>query len=352
MYKEHYSFGDLTDIMEKLRAPGGCPWDREQDHESLKKYLIEETYEVLEAIDKKSDADLCEELGDVLLQVVFHANIAKAFGIGDVIDGICKKMISRHPHVFGEAVADTSEEVLIRWEQIKRGEKGITRMAAPLRNVPANLPALMRAYKVQQKAADAGFDWDGVWPVLDKVREELDELRDALKAEELAAGQSGAAARGGARHGAGEAHGVGESGSSRRAGDEPNGAPEEAADGGAAPDATETRADASGEPEMSSAARDEAAQGGAALCEAENRAAVLEEAGDLFFAAVNLSRFARVHPELALTAATEKFISRFEAMEAIAGGDGKSLEGMAPGEMDGYWERAKASLRGRAAEAR
>ncbi|MDR3121501.1 MAG: nucleoside triphosphate pyrophosphohydrolase [Clostridiales bacterium] len=252
--QERFSFDDLVAVMETLRAPGGCPWDREQDHVSLKRYLIEEAYEVLEAIDEKDETLLCEELGDVLLQVVFHANIA-AFDIGDVISGVCKKMVTRHPHIFGSVVAETSEAVLTNWEQIKREEKDLTDRSSVLKRVPHNLPALMRAYKVQQKARDAGFDWDDIGPVLGKAAEELDEVREAL-----AAG----------------------------------------------------RADA-----------------------------VQDEIGDLLFAVVNLSRFAKVHPELALTAATEKFIRRFEAMERLAEKDGRALDGMSLTEMDAYWKNVK-----------
>jgi len=252
---ERRTFDDLLGVMDALLGEGGCPWDREQTHDSLKRYLIEEAYETLEAIDAKDDALLCEELGDVLLQIVFHAKIAGAFGVDDVISGVCKKMISRHPHVFGAADAKTSDAVLRNWEKIKRDEMGLGSQADVLRRVPANLPALMRAYKVQQKARDVGFDWDDVKPLFDKAEEELGELREAV------------------------ASGDGKS--------------------------------------------------------------IEEEFGDLLFAMVNLSRFVGVHPELALAAATEKFIGRFAAMEAAIRGDGRRFDEMSLAEMDVYWERVK-----------
>lgn len=169
----------LIDIMGVLRSKEGCPWDREQTHESLKRYLIEETYEYLEAVDLKDKPHMCEELGDVLLQVVFHAQLANEngdFNIEDVINGICEKMIHRHPHVFADVSAETSSEVLKNWEEIKKEEKGNINQASVLQEVPINLPALMRSYKVQQKAAQVGFDWDNPSDVFAKIREEIDEL--------------------------------------------------------------------------------------------------------------------------------------------------------------------------------
>ena len=257
--KDQFTFNDLIRIMEKLRAPDGCPWDREQTHVSLKRYLIEESYEVLEAIDLQNDAMLCEELGDVLLQIVFHANVSESFSIDDVITGICKKMITRHPHVFGNTTVANADEVLVNWEQIKQQEKGIKDHATILKKVPPNLPALMRAYKVQQKAADAKFDWDQIEPVFDKIQEELSEVREAM-------------------------------------------------------------AD-------------------------KNPEAITDETGDLLFAMVNLSRFLKVHPELALTTATEKFIRRFEKMETMIQLEQKVLEDMSLAQMDLYWEKAKTALR-------
>jgi len=174
----------LIDIMEVLRSKEGCPWDREQTHKTLKKYLIEETYEYLEVVDLEDKSRMCEELGDVLLQVVFHAQIANEngdFNIDDVIDVICEKMIHRHPHVFGDVSAETSSEVLKNWEEIKKKEKGNIDQASVLQDVPINLPALMRGYKVQQKAAQVGFDWDDTAYVFAKIREEIDELEEQYK---------------------------------------------------------------------------------------------------------------------------------------------------------------------------
>ena len=189
-YKEKYGFADLVEIMALLRSGDGCPWDREQDHESLKKYLIEETYEVLEAIDSGDSGKICEELGDVLLQVVFHAQIAGeagTFDINDVADGICRKMISRHTHVFGNDRAETPEQVLSNWEAIKRKEKGEPEniYTEGMKSVPQHLPALMRGYKVQQKAAEAGFDWDDTADVIAKVEEEIAELREAYEGGQI-----------------------------------------------------------------------------------------------------------------------------------------------------------------------
>ena len=179
-----YRFRHLVEIMETLRAPEGCPWDREQDHTTLKQYLIEETYEVLEAIDLKDRNKLAEELGDVLLQVVFHAQIAREhgeFGIGDVITGVCRKMIDRHPHIFGDIRVSTSAEVLNNWEAIKKQEKGFQSQTQVLKDVPSNLPALMRSCKVQKKAAQVGFDWDRAEDALAKVEEELRELKEVYQ---------------------------------------------------------------------------------------------------------------------------------------------------------------------------
>ncbi|HZK70644.1 MAG TPA: nucleoside triphosphate pyrophosphohydrolase [Clostridia bacterium] len=182
--KEKYSLQDLCFIMETLRGPGGCPWDCEQNHDTLKGYLIEETYEVIEAINLKDDKMICEELGDVLLQVVFHSSIAKgkgAFNIDDVIKGISEKMILRHPHVFGNVKADTSEEVLKNWDEIKKKEKGTETQSDVMKKIPKELPALLRSYKVQQKAAKVGFDWDNTDDVIAKIEEELCEVKMAIK---------------------------------------------------------------------------------------------------------------------------------------------------------------------------
>ena len=179
-----YSFDDLVDIMEKLRRPGGCPWDAEQTHESIKKCMIEETYEVIEALDSGDMVKVYDELGDLLLQVVFHAQIAKDngdFDIGDVTNAICTKLIRRHPHVFGDEKLTTSEDVLDKWDDIKKHEKGEKSTTETLKSVAVSLPALMRAQKVQAKAAKVGFDWRDVSGALDKIHEETRELEEAIE---------------------------------------------------------------------------------------------------------------------------------------------------------------------------
>lgn len=172
--------------MARLRGEGGCPWDREQTHESLKPYIIEEAYEVLETIDEGDMDGLKEELGDLLLQTVFHSRLAEEagiFNINDVLNAICDKLVRRHPHVFGESEADTSEKVLKQWKEIKKGEKPDADTKPLLEKAaPAGLPALMRAMKVQEKASSAGFDWEGWRGAFDKVEEELRELRHAFDA--------------------------------------------------------------------------------------------------------------------------------------------------------------------------
>ncbi len=254
--RERFGFEDLVRIMGVLRGPGGCPWDREQTHETLRPYLIEEAYEAVDAIDSGDSLALADELGDVLLQVVFHAEVARQhadFDIADVTTAICHKMITRHAHIFGDAHCATAQDVLVSWDKIKQKERGQTTQGEVLRSVPKYLPALMRAAKVQKKAANVGFDWDRAQGALAKVYEEADELRAELEK-------------------------------------------------GASPD---------------------------------------EEAGDLLFAAVNALRLAGVQPELALSAATEKFITRFAKMEAVILADGGDLSRMTLPEMDVYWAKIK-----------
>ena len=258
MLKEKYSFEDLLNIMKLLRSENGCPWDREQNHETLKKYLIEETYEVLEAIDLKDKDKLCEELGDLLLQIVFHAQIAseqKEFTMDDVIAGVCRKMVLRHTHVFGEAKADTADDVVANWEEIKKKEKGMKSQTEVLKSVPSNLPALMRSYKVQQKAAQVGFDWDDIEDAFSKVLEEIDVLKHVFKSKDVER--------------------------------------------------------------------------------------IKDELGDALFSIVNLSRFVKVQPELALTGTINKFIKRFEFIEKEAAKAGKTLQEMSLAQMDELWNEAK-----------
>jgi MazG family protein len=180
-------FGQLVEIMARLRGDNGCPWDREQSPESIKPYLLEETYEVLEAIDEQDSGKLCEELGDLLLQIVFHAQMAEeagAFTIGDVLTAINDKLIRRHPHVFGDVKAETAQEVLFNWEQIKQTERQRTsRQPSLLDGVPRELPALLRAHRLQEKASRVGFDWKEAQEVFRKVEEELHELRTAMQGQ-------------------------------------------------------------------------------------------------------------------------------------------------------------------------
>lgn len=182
-FKENYDINDLVDIVEILRSPEGCPWDREQDHKSIRRDFLEETYEVIEAINKDDRDGLLEELGDVLLQVVFHTQIEReksSFELSDVADGICKKMIERHPHVFGNVNAETSEQVLENWDVIKKHTKKQKSQTDSMLSIPREFPALMRADKVQKKAAKVGFDWDSVDGAFEKVSEELQELKEAV----------------------------------------------------------------------------------------------------------------------------------------------------------------------------
>lgn len=263
MLKDRYSFSDLLDIMKLLRSENGCPWDREQTHQSLKKYLIEETYEVLEALDLNNKDKISEELGDLLLQIVFHSEIGEeegTFDINDVITGVCRKMILRHTHIFGDAKADTPEEVVNNWEAIKKKEKGMENHTAVLKDVPSNLPALMRSYKVQQKAAQVGFDWDHVDDAFSKVEEEIKELKDVYKSK--------------------------------------------------------------------------------------NVEKITDELGDALFALVNVARFLKIQPELALTGTINKFINRFEYIEQQSLKAGKNLEEMTLAEMDELWNEAKIHISG------
>jgi MazG family protein len=181
-------FDNLVAIMDRLRGPDGCPWDRVQDNQTLRGYLLEECYEVADALDRRDSAGLCEELGDLLFQIVFLSRIAKEegrFTISDVIGGIADKMVRRHPHVFGSATADTAEQVVANWEEIKHGEKQGGQdepngKRSLLDGIPAALPALLRAHQLGTRAARVGFDWDKPSDILDKVDEELAELRRGI----------------------------------------------------------------------------------------------------------------------------------------------------------------------------
>ncbi|MBI1749966.1 MAG: nucleoside triphosphate pyrophosphohydrolase [Acidobacteria bacterium] len=286
-------FEALVKIQERLLAPGGCPWDREQTHDSLRTYLIEETYEVLETLEARDFKRLPGELGDLLLQIVFHAQLARQeghFDIRDVIERIHTKMVRRHPHVFGDARAANSKDVLKHWEQIKAEERaaGHEGSAAPagknsiLEGVSSTLPALLEAYQLTRRAANIGFDWADVEGILEKLKEETGELREHLGTQRTASG----------RH------------SGR-----PTGRPYKSAD--------------------------------AAMRNAETQERVEEEVGDLLFVAVNLSRFLNVDPEIALKKANRKFTSRFRAMEQEVSRRGGRLADVTREEMEALWERSK-----------
>lgn len=259
-FQDHYTFEDLLNIVRILRHPGGCPWDAEQTHESLRRCLMEETCEVLEAIDRKDDALLCEELGDVLLHVVFQASLAEdegKFDMNAVADGICKKMIYRHPHVFGSVQAATTDQVLDNWETLKRAEKGQETDTDTLKAVARTLPALWRAEKIQKKAAKSGFSWPDISGAMDKLSEEQEELRTAV-------------------------------------------------------------------------------------AEQSN---IREELGDVLFAAVAVARFAGIDPEEALQEASDKYISRFSAMEAQTARQSRRFADMTLEELVQAWNRAKETQR-------
>jgi len=180
-------FERLVGIMARLRAPGGCPWDREQNFDTIKPYLVEETYEVLDAIDRRDWPGLTEELGDLMLEAVFFAQMAaeeNKFRIDDSLDAVSEKLIRRHPHVFGDASAKTADDVKRRWDEIKADEKkskGVEQKSR-LESVPRNMPALVEAQQISSKAAGVGFDWENAEQVLDKLKEELDELAHARQA--------------------------------------------------------------------------------------------------------------------------------------------------------------------------
>lgn len=264
--KESYTLEDLLQIMRVLRSPEGCPWDREQTHQSIRRNFVEEVYEACEAIDLQDDPLLIEELGDVLLQVVFHAEIAREenrFDFDTVCDGICKKLIVRHPHIFGDLKLKTngSDEVLTNWEAIKNQTKHQTTYTESLKAVAKSLPALMRAEKVQGRAKRAGMDWNAVEPVVEKLGEEVREFSDAV------AGQGDLTA----------------------------------------------------------------------------------ELGDILFTAVNAARHLGIDSEEALNQATERFVTRFEAVEAQCQAASISMPEAGLETLDKFWEEAKQTETGREA---
>jgi nucleoside triphosphate diphosphatase len=281
-------------IMARLRAPGGCPWDREQTFDSIKPYTLEETYEVLEAIDNQDWDELSGELGDLLLQVLFYSEMSKeqgTFTIDEVLEKLTRKLIDRHPHVFGDVQAETASEVVRNWEAIKAEEKrkrlsaggGKTaRQDEPpeslLGGVSTAMPSLLEAHKLSSRAAHAGFDWPNVEGLFEKLREETDELRQELK--EFPAPGPRPQARGVA--GSGGVH---------------------------VPD--------------------------------DLRARMEEEVGDLFFVLVNIARYLSVDPESALKKTNRKFKRRFQWMEERLRESGRKPEQASTEELESLWQRAK-----------
>ncbi len=282
-------------IMERLRAPGGCPWDREQTFDSIKPYTLEETYEVLEAIDNRDWPELAGELGDLLLQVLFYAEMAKeqsSFSIDDVLDRLSDKLIHRHPHVFGDVKADTSAEVKRNWEALKVEERkkrqatGAEGDAAPEKNqkdsilagVSSAMPSLLEAHKLSSRAAQAGFDWPDVEGLFDKLTEETNELCEELK-EFPAPGP--------------RPQGRGVAGSGRTV----------------VPEALQARLE--------------------------------DEIGDLFFVLVNVARYLSVDPESALRKTNRKFKRRFQWMEARLHESGRSADQTPMEELESLWQAAK-----------
>jgi ATP diphosphatase len=275
-------------IMERLRAPGGCPWDREQTFDSIKPYTLEETYEVLEAIENRDWNELPGELGDLLLQVLFYAEMAKeqgTFSVDDVLDRLSAKLIGRHPHVFGEVKADTSDEVKRNWEALKteeRKKKGTESKGATapsiLAGISSAMPAMLEASKLSSRAAQIGFDWPDIGGLFEKLDEETTELRENLKEFPESALRP---------------QGRGVAGSGRQA----------------LPDDLRERAE--------------------------------EEVGDLFFVLVNLARYLSIDPESALRRTNRKFKRRFQWMERHLGENGRTADQTGMEELELLWQAAK-----------
>lgn len=277
--KQAYDFDDVVEIMRFLRSDEGCPWDRKQTHQSIRSNLIEEAYETLEALDSGDPKAFLDELGDLLLQVVFHAQMAAEAGkftIDDVLSNLGHKLVTRHTHLFGDDRADSAETALRTWDQNKYKEKGFTSETDALREVSHDLPALSRSDKVQKRAAKVGFDWPDINGPRQKIREEMDEFDEALD----------------------EYRALGE------VADEPN------------------ETDMNTEREK-------------AFLHIE------EEAGDILFALGNYFRHLKIQPEIALTRTTDKFIVRFDAMEKLIREDGKTSRDLDTDELNEYYYKAK-----------
>ncbi|MBI5706523.1 MAG: nucleoside triphosphate pyrophosphohydrolase [Armatimonadetes bacterium] len=282
----------LVAIVDRLLGPGGCPWDQEQTHETLKRHLLEECYEVFDAIDSGDPDKLREELGDLLLQPIMHAQMEARdgrFSSRDVAASICEKLIRRHPHVFGPLRVEDADEVLRNWDRIKQEEKS-GEPASILEGVPKSLPALHRAFEVSKRAARVGFEWPDLDAVFAKLDEEVAELKEAIR-------QSASPLEGevGERSEPGEGEGP-----------PPKPYPH------------------FGEPKQGRGSSD----------------AIAAEIGDLLFTAVNIARWTGVEPEEALRQMVLRFESRFRAMEVATT---KPLRELSPKEWDGLWERAKSA---------
>lgn len=283
-------FERAVQIMHRLRAPGGCPWDREQTFDTIKQYTLEETYEVIEAIEQRDWPELAGELGDLLLQVLFYAEMAEEeqrFSIDDVLDTLSEKLVRRHPHVFGEVQAETSSEVLRNWEAIKQQEKKSRPNGAAdqddkpkslLASVSSAMPALMEGLKLSNKAAHVGFDWPSIDGIFEKLEEETAELR-------------------------------------REVAQIPPPGPVPLGRGVAG------------------------ARGGNVPAELQHR--LQDEVGDLLFVLVNLARYLNVDPESALRSTNRKFRRRFEHVEERLRAEGRTLEQSNIDEMEQYWQESK-----------
>ncbi|HWC20055.1 MAG TPA: nucleoside triphosphate pyrophosphohydrolase [Terriglobales bacterium] len=277
-------FERAVNIMARLRAPGGCPWDREQTFDSIKPYTLEETYEVFEAIEKRDWQELPSELGDLLLQVLFYSEMAREagyFSIDDVLDRLSNKLVDRHPHVFGDVKADTANEVVRNWEALKNSEKAAKQKDSSahkslLGGVSRAMPALLEATKLSRKAASIGFDWPEISGIFEKLDEEVAELKHDIADLPRPIKPGG-----------------GDSGTRKQS----------------IPRALHERIEA--------------------------------EVGDLFFVLVNLARFLDVEPESALRRTTHKFRSRFQAMEHEAENQGTTLEQMSLDQMEQLWQNSK-----------
>jgi MazG family protein len=286
-------FERAVSIMARLRGPGGCPWDREQTFDSIKPYTLEETYEVLEAIDNRDWDELPGELGDLLLQVLFYAQMAKdqgTFSIDEVLDRLSTKLVDRHPHVFGEVKAETSSEVLRNWQALKAeekkkragGEKKQPESESVLAGVSTAIPALMEAYKLSSRAAQVGFDWPNVDGLFEKLQEETAELQQGL--EEFPA-----------------------------PGPQPHGRGVAGASGQQVPDAL--------------------------------RQHLEEEVGDLFFVLVNIARYLALDPESALRKTNRKFKRRFQWIEQQLRASGRGPQQVSMTELESLWQQAKIQLK-------